>query len=178
MVVDVLHSENREVGIPFQPMISMGFGTPSQVITGVLDTSSSDLIIPRAGSAACKLAKQQCQGSNVALGDYEPSKDSDVRRVPNSGFAAGFQNGDAYNGPYISTSVSVGDAKIKAAQVGLAVNGTVSQNSAQYPIFGVGPVDAEQTVDNAKYANLPQKMKDAGLINANLFSVWFNPTRE
>lgn len=178
MVVDVLHSENREMGIPFQPLISMGFGTPSQVITGVLDTSSSDLIIPRAGSVVCRLAKQQCQGSNVALGDYEPSKDSDVRRVANSGFAAVFQNGDAYNGPYISTSVSVGDAKIKAAQVGLAVNGSVSQNSVQNPIFGVGPVDAEQTVDSAKYANLPQKMKDAGLINANLFSVWLNPTRE
>ncbi|KAG8424704.1 hypothetical protein J3458_001476 [Metarhizium acridum] len=163
----------------------MGFGTPSQVITGIFDTGSSDLIIPRAGTiippyipltVVCRLETQQCQGSKLALGDYESAKYGDVKRVPNSGFAAGFQSGDTCDGPYISTSVSVGDAKIKAAQVGLAVNGTVSQDSAQFPVLGVGPIDAEQTVDNAKYANLPQRMKDVGSINTNMFSVWLNPT--
>ncbi|TWU74287.1 hypothetical protein ED733_005283 [Metarhizium rileyi] len=175
VVVDVLHSQSDEAGIPFQPLVSLGFGTPPQTITGILDTGSSDLIIPQAASDVCRLPNQQCRGSRVVLGDYDASKDKDARRVAASGFAARFQFGETYNGSYINTTVSVGDARIKAVRVGLASNGGVPRSSAQFPVFGVGPADAEQMIDQEEYANLPQIMKDSGLIDTSLFSVWLNP---
>ncbi|OAA37827.1 Peptidase aspartic [Metarhizium rileyi] len=175
VVVDVLHSQSDEAGIPFQPLVSLGFGTPPQTITGILDTGSSDLIIPQAASDVCRLPNQQCRGSRVVLGDYDASKDKDARRVAASGFAARFQFGETYNGSYINTTVSVGDARIKAVRVGLASNGGVPRSSAQFPVFGVGPADAEQMIDREEYANLPQIMKDSGLIDTSLFSVWLNP---
>ena len=74
--VPVQHFQGLQTG-PFQPLLSMGFGTPPQIITGIFDTGSSDVIIPQARSAVCKLRNQQCRDVDdalTAMGDFDPKK--------------------------------------------------------------------------------------------------------
>ncbi|KAK2591876.1 hypothetical protein QQS21_010428 [Conoideocrella luteorostrata] len=154
----------------------LNFGNPPQKIIGIFDTGSSDLIIPQAGSAVCLVPNQQCRGSNVVLGDFDASKDTNFQPRSNSGFNAAFGAGGTLSGSYIMTTVSIGNAALGGVQVGLAVNGSMPRDAFHVSRFGVGPVDSEQTQEANKYANLPQHMKDVGLISANMVSLSFNST--
>lgn len=83
----------------------MGFGTPPQIITGIFDTGSSDVIIPQAGSAVCKLRNQQCRDVDDALttmGDFDPTKSpGDTTVVDGAELNASFVGGDGFTGGYI-----------------------------------------------------------------------------
>lgn len=155
----------------------MGFGTPPQLITGIFDTGSSDTIAPQAGSAVCKLQNQQCRDSKIQnLGDFDLAKSSDVQQVANARFNATFSGGDGFDGPYVKTTVSLGDKKVEGAQVAMAVNGSLPGDFPQFPIFGVGPGESEQT--DSKYVNLVARMKEAGVIKSNVMGIVLNPTRK
>ncbi|KAF1735532.1 putative aspartic-type endopeptidase OPSB [Beauveria bassiana] len=173
----VQHFQSDAAG-PWQPLLSLGFGTPPQEIVGIFDTGSSDTIIPKAGSELCQVNNQQCtEPAPVVLGEFDPEVASDVKELKGETFDAGFSGGDEFNGEYIETTISVGDdggGEIPGAQVALASGGQPSGDFPQFSIFGTGPREAEAT--DQKYDNLPQIMKNAGVVKGNSYSVVMNPT--
>lgn len=174
----VQHFESENAG-PWQPLLTLGFGTPAQVITGIFDTGSSDAVIPQAGSALCQVKNQQCAPpAPIVRGDFDPAKSSDVGKVDRDPqFNASFSGGDSFNGKYIKTTVTLDAAgKVPEAQVGLASGGQPSGNFPQFAIFGVGPKDAEFADDI--YPNLPEQMKAAGITKGVSYSVVLNATRK
>ncbi|PMB68372.1 putative aspartic-type endopeptidase OPSB [Beauveria bassiana] len=173
----VQHFQSDAAG-PWQPLLSLGFGTPPQEIVGIFDTGSSDTIIPKAGSELCQVNNQQCtEPAPVVLGEFDPEVASDVKELKGETFDAGFSGGDEFNGEYIETTISVGGdggGEIPGAQVALASGGQPSGDFPQFSIFGTGPREAEAT--DQKYDNLPQIMKNAGVVKGNSYSVVMNPT--
>ncbi len=173
----VQHFQSQQAG-PWQPLLSLGFGSPAQEITGIFDSGSSDTIIPLAGSPLCKVKNQQCTAPAPEVrGQFDPKQSSDVEVVAGDKFNASFSGGDKFDGDFIKTTVSLGDkGEIPGAQIALASGGQPSGDFPQFSIFGTGPREAEAT--DKKYDNLPQTMKDAGAIKGNSYSVVLNPTRE
>ncbi|TQV98491.1 Peptidase aspartic, catalytic [Cordyceps javanica] len=173
----VQHFESPESG-PFLPFITLGFGTPAQNITGVFDTGSSDVIIPEAGSAVCRLKTQQCTApAAVVRGQFDPEAASDVRRLAGKRFNATFGGGDQYDGVYIKTTVTLGNngaGKVPRAQVALASHSKPRSRLPQVPVFGIGPRPNEAT--EQRYDNLPKKMKVAGTTKSQAYSVVLNAT--
>ncbi|KAM3549641.1 hypothetical protein MY1884_008646 [Beauveria asiatica] len=173
----VQHFQSDTAG-PWQPLLSLGFGTPPQEIVGIFDTGSSDTIIPLAGSDLCQVENQQCTApAPIVRGQFDPEEASDVEELKGEKFEASFTGGDEFNGEYIKTTISVGsdgDGEVPGAQVALASGGQPSGDFPQFSIFGTGPREAEAT--DKKYDNLPQIMKDAGVVRGNSYSVVMNPT--
>lgn len=59
--------------------------------------------------------------------------------------------------------------------------GLATDSSIGVGIMGIGYNTSEANVDTGNgtiYANLPQAMQDAGLINANAYSLWLNDLRK
>ncbi|KAM3498739.1 hypothetical protein MY10362_007956 [Beauveria mimosiformis] len=173
----VQHFQSKAAG-PWQPLLSLGFGTPPQEIVGIFDTGSSDTIIPLAGSDLCQVKNQQCTSpAPIVRGQFDPEEASDVEELKGKEFEAGFSGGDEFNGEFIKTTISIGGdggGEVPGAQVALASGGQPSGDFPQFSIFGTGPREAEATDD--KYDNLPQTMKDAGVVKGNSYSVVMNPT--
>lgn len=174
-VAAIEHFESFQAG-PFQPLMHIDLGDSRQNIRCIFDTGSSDIIVPKAGSAVCKLANQQCRKAPVVMGDFEPAESKDVTQVNGSTFNASFSGGDGFDGPYIKTTINIGGAKVDESQVALAVNGSLPGDFPQFPICGVGPVEAEQT--DKKYVNLVAKMKENGVIGSNVMGVVLNRNGE
>ena len=173
----VLHFQSQQSG-PWQPLLSLGFGTPSQEITGIFDTGSSDVIVPLAGSELCRVKNQQCAPpAPMVLGQFDPrATASDIEVLKGKRFDAGFSGGDRFTGEYVKTSVAVGESKVPKAQVALASGGQPADDFPQFPIFGVGPKNNEAT--DEIYDNLLQVMNNTSIIKGNSFSVVLDGTRE
>lgn len=173
----VQHFQSDNAG-PWQPLLSLGFGTPPQEITGIFDSGSADTIIAQAGSQLCQVKNQQCAPpAPIVRGAFDPKQASDVEVVQGQTFNASFSGGDAFDGEFIKTTVTVGGkGQVPKAQVALASGGQPAGEFPQFAIYGFSPREGEAT--DTKYDNLPQVMKDGGVIKGNSFSVVLNPTRE
>ncbi|KAJ3497141.1 hypothetical protein NLG97_g2127 [Lecanicillium saksenae] len=173
----VQHFESLD-GPPFLPFITLGFGTPAQQISGILDTGSSDTIIPEAGSAVCKLKTQQCTApARVIRGQFDPKAACDFKRLDRQHFNASFGGGDQYDGEFIETTVTLGDVgqgRIPNAQVALATHSNPQHEAPQVPVFGLGPQLLEATATT--YENLPKKMKSTRVTKSQAYSIVLNST--
>ncbi|EKG17065.1 Peptidase A1 [Macrophomina phaseolina MS6] len=158
---------------PFTALIKAGFGTPAQEVTGVFDTGSSDLVIPRRDSAICQDVQQQCSGTDFETGAVRPNSSSLlVQRTP---FATNFVNGVQLDGTVAVGAVSFGGSAVSKVQFGLVSNGSLPPQTPLVPIFGVGPIQGEAAQE--LYPNLPAQMKAEGKIKSNAFSLYMNDFR-
>lgn len=169
---DVLHFQSPQAG-PFIPLVRLSLGNPPQAVTAILDTGSSDLVVPQTGSAICKDPGQQCSGSQFVSGSFDPTKSSDVAAT-NVALNTSFANGVTFQGSFLKTTVTLGgNATIPNSQIGLIANGSLPRGTPLFTIFGVGPVQGEAAPPPG-YLNLPAHMKEVGIIKTNSFGLYTN----
>lgn len=160
-------------GTNFIPLMQLGVGNPPQKITVLLDTGSSDLIVPQTGSQICKDVQQQCTANkgNFSTGSFDRTKSAGVTTV-NTPINTSFVNGVKLQGTYLKAALTIGNKSVNGIQLGVIDKGTLPPNTPLFPIFGIGPKMGEGV--DVPYQNAPAQMKDDGAIKANVFSLYLN----
>ena len=141
-------------------------GTPAQQLQLHIDTGSSDMWVNEANSTLCQSAQNACSG-----GTYNPTLSSTYQYV-NNAFNISYVDGSYATGDYAIDTMSVAGQTLTNFQFAI---GEVSGSSAG--VLGVGYAAIEAQVDRSglsSYPNLPQAMVNAGLINANAYSLFLN----
>ncbi|KAL1304996.1 hypothetical protein AAFC00_003900 [Neodothiora populina] len=146
---------------------NISVGTPPQVQTVILDTGSSDTYLDASSAAPCQTTGvYSCRG-----GSFDSSTSSTYRVTIPDGFETAFGDGSSASGDFATDVVQLGDVQISNVQFGLAtkVNSTTG--------FAVGLMGIGYSLNEAsqvQYANMPEVLRDAGVINSRLYSVFLN----
>ncbi|GAB1734536.1 hypothetical protein NU195Hw_g8988t1 [Hortaea werneckii] len=143
-------------------------GTPPQHQVVILDTGSSDLYFDSSHAATCQTTGQySCRG-----GTFSPD-DSNTYHVvdPSPAFNTSFGDGSTAVGPFGSDTVGIGDVRIDNVQFGVAqeVNATTG--------YAVGLMGLGYSYNEATqyiYPNMPEVLRDTGIINSRLYSIYLN----
>ncbi|KAI9762316.1 MAG: hypothetical protein M4579_000464 [Chaenotheca gracillima] len=146
---------------------NVSLGTPPQTLRLHIDTGSSDMWMNSPDARICNVRGNPCSDS----GTYNANKSSSYKFV-SSDFNISYQDGSAALGDYATDTLHLGRTDIRAVQFGIGY-----QSSSPESILGIGYKANEVQVNrNNKpaYPNLPQAMKDAGLINSVAYSLWLN----
>ncbi|RYN58521.1 hypothetical protein AA0118_g7378 [Alternaria tenuissima] len=152
----------------------MGVGTPPQLITAILDTGSSDLVIPRTGSRICQDKQQQCSGTPFVTGSFDTDRDTSITDV-NTELNTSFANGAVFQGGFVKTTLMLGNQSVSDSQLGVIEQGSLPPGNPLFPIFGIGPIENE--VVQPPYQNTLANLKDTGAINANVYGIFMNDFR-
>lgn len=141
-------------------------GTPAQNLRMHIDTGSSDLWVNVADSGLCRGSGNLCAVS----GTYAPNSSSTYSYV-NSLFNISYVDGSGSSGDYVKDVLRIGGATLNGQQFGVGYT-----SSSQQGIMGIGYAANEAIVEyqSETYANIPQHMMQAGLINTNAYSLWLN----
>lgn len=167
--LDIIHHSSAKAG-PFIPLVSLGVGTPPQTLWAILDTGSSELVIPDKNGPICRDAQQQCVGSSgFVTGAYDRDKSSSAVIVANTPFSTSYTNGVAFRGLYVRETVTVKGQAVVNSQLAVINNGTLPPRHPLFPIFGVGPKYSRQAHDN-----VPAQMVQNNLTKSNAYSLYLN----
>ncbi|KAI1457252.1 acid protease [Annulohypoxylon moriforme] len=142
-------------------------GTPSQSIRMHLDTGSSDLWVNTGSSSLCSASSKPC----AFAGTYTANSSSTYKYV-GSWFNISYVDGSGATGDYVTDTLTIGGTTLDDFQFGVGYTSTSEQG-----ILGIGYAVNEVQVGRAgkeSYENLPMKMKSAGQIQRNAYSLWLN----
>ncbi|KAK5111545.1 hypothetical protein LTR62_004841 [Meristemomyces frigidus] len=144
-------------------------GTPPQDQVVILDTGSSDLYFDASTAQACEsTGPYSCRG-----GTFEPKNSSTYFIVdPAPAFNTSFGDGSTAMGPFSEDVVGIGNVLIQNVQFGVAekVNSTTGYAIG---LMGLGYSENE-AVQQHFYPNMPEVLRDTGVINSRLYSVYLN----
>ncbi|KAI1334550.1 aspartic peptidase domain-containing protein [Xylariaceae sp. FL0016] len=152
-------------------------GTPGQNLTLQLDTGSSDVWVPSNTASICSESSSSFGSSSsdsCTLGTFNSDDSSSFEVVGQDLFAISYVDGSHSKGDYISETFEIGGAKITNLTMGLGMDTTIP-----YGLVGVGYAINEAIVASTgsasdSYVNLPEKMRNEGLIKTNAYSLWLN----
>lgn len=147
---------------------NISVGTPAQDLQVQIDTGSSDVWVPSSTASICENEKE----GGCAGGSFDSTKSSTFVDVEKNGFNISYVDGTGSTGDYFQDTFSIGGSTLKSFEMGLATDSSIGVG-----IMGIGYNHSEANVDTGNgtlYANLPQAMQNAGLINANAYSLWLN----
>ncbi|KAI0902454.1 acid protease [Annulohypoxylon nitens] len=142
-------------------------GTPAQSIRMHLDTGSSDLWVNTPSSSLCSTSSKPC----AFAGTYSANSSSTYKYV-GSWFNISYVDGSGATGDYVTDTLTIGGTTLDDFQFGVGYTSTSEQG-----ILGIGYAVNEVQVGRAgkeSYENLPMKMKSAGQIQRNAYSLWLN----
>lgn len=145
----------------------MTIGTPPQQFSVQLDTGSSDIWVPSAQSDICLQGLAACPA-----GAFDPSQSSSFRDTGRGEFSIGYEDNSGVSGDYMTDVVSIGNAKLKAVTMGLAIQATRGVG-----IMGIG-YDADESIaasDPTKiYPNIISQLKNQSVTSTLAYSLWLN----
>ena len=162
--------ENRSLTFVNQETLyyaNLSLGTPAQELRLHIDTGSSDLWANVESSEICADRRDYCSGGAT----YNPNASSTYKYV-NSDFNVSYVDGSGAAGDYATDTLSIGGHTLTGLQFGIGYESTSADG-----ILGIGYAADEAQVNAAhqkSYANLPQAMVSAGLINSNAYSLWLD----
>lgn len=111
-------------------------------------------------------------------GTYDSSKSNTYKEVSAApAFNTSFGDGSTAVGPYGSDVVGIGDVLVNPVQFGVA-NEVNSTTGYSIGLLGLGysANEAVPSLDET-YQNMPEVLKDAGVINSRLYSIYLNDER-
>ena len=120
-----------------------------------------------ASSDICKYQNSPCSTG----GTYDANSSSTYKYL-NSDFNVSYIDGSGAAGDYCSDTISIGGQTLTGLQFGLGY-----ESSSADGILGIGYAadEAQANTANLKpYANLPQALVNAGLVNSNAYSLWLD----
>ncbi|KAL4958816.1 pepsin-like aspartic protease [Aspergillus stella-maris] len=142
-------------------------GTPGQSLRLILDTGSSDLWCNAVNSTLCSSSRDSCRLS----GSFDPEKSSSYSYV-SSDFNISYADGTGAAGDYIKDTLRIGGATIEGFQLGIGYT-----SSSLEGVLGIGYPSNEVQVarfGDEAYPNLPQYLKQNGLVQSSAYSLWLN----
>lgn len=157
----------------------MEFTVGDQTMRGLLDTGSSDLTVPQAGSDFCKGDGQQCDGKATGFlaGSFDPEKNAADVKDLNVPLNASFTGGAQLLGKFIEAPLRVSpQGGAVPVEMGLVNGGGEPPGEVSFPIVGTGPIQGESTRQN--YPNIPARLKEAGVIKTNAYGLYLGDFRE
>lgn len=155
-------------------------GTPAQNFRFHIDTGSSDLWANVETSSICTQTDNQSGPSSngnipcSVSGTYNANQSSSYKYV-NSDFSIKYADGTGAAGDYVTDTLNIGGQTVQNQQFGVGYQSTSAEG-----VMGIGYPALEAIVQNSAttgvspYSNVPQSMKDQGLINSNAYSLWLD----
>lgn len=148
--------------------VDVEIGSDGQKFGLQLDTGSSDLWVPLAGSRVCP-DSQSC-----SLGSYNPDSSKSFNILDNEpDFSISYVDGSEIIGVYFTDVLTMGTTSIKKMQMGLAQDSP----SRDFGIMGIGFQSGESIAQDdprAKYPNIVNQLKNQGFIKTLAYSLWLN----
>ena len=151
-------------------------GTPAQNFRFHIDTGSSDLWTNTDSSQICQQVPNASSGNIPCSvsGTYNANKSSTYKYV-NSDFSIKYADGTGASGDYVTDVLNIGGQTVQNQQFGVGYQSTSAEG-----VMGIGYSALEAIVQDsttasvAPYSNVPQSMKEQGLINSNAYSLWLD----
>ena len=138
----------------------------------ILDTGSSDLYFDANNASACQTTgPYSCRGGTFIPGNSKSYKIVDSYPAFNTSFG----DGSTAVGPFSEDVFGIGDVMIDNVQFGVAedVNST---SGYAVNLMGIGYSENEAT--EHIYPNIPEILRDTGVINSRLYSIYLNDESE
>lgn len=136
-------------------------GSSKRPIEVIIDTGSSDLVIQNERSTFCQ--QISCEYGTADL-TSETLQVEQLRAI-----AIQYAGGWTAKADLVKDTIIVGGRVVPEAYFGIARESTFAKN-----ILGIGYAANEAIVNGVRYPNLPQRLKDAGLIKSVAYSLSLN----
>jgi hypothetical protein len=169
-----LYTWPDNIGLQIGYAANVSIGTPPQNVLLMVDTGSSDTWVPQAGSPLCTQPLMLCNpngtypNANASQYAFDPHSSTSFQ-VNHTGVTTSFLDGTIVSGPYFQDILGFGQASIQNANLVLAQNGT--ETVSRGGMLGLGFPNSEAA---PLYPNVVVQMRQQGLINSMVFSVWLN----
>lgn len=136
-------------------------GSSKRPIEVIIDTGSSDLIIQNERSSFCQ--QISCDYGTADL-TSETLQVEQIRAI-----SIKYAGGWIAKADLVKDTIIVGGRVVPEARFGIARESTFAKN-----ILGIGYAANEALLNGVRYPNLPQRLKDAGLIKSVAYSLSLN----
>lgn len=150
-------------------MANISLGTPSQELSVLLDTGSADLWVMSSDNSYCS-TEIDCD----TYGTFDVEKSTSYK-YNNSDFNIQYADDTMAIGDWGTDTLTIGDSTLKKFSFALA-----NETNSTIAVLGVGfrgleTTALQQYTENPyTYANLPEALVEAGLINSKVYSLYLN----